>query len=95
MGMPPGVVQPTGCERGRRGPRGCDSDRCVARRDRRLPARATPTGNVATEDLVYALERIGSATGHDVERSIESARWIAGELRIQPPGMVARAGAFP
>ena len=59
------------------------------------PFAPAATGNVATEDLVYALERMGHETGYDLERSIEGARWIAGELGIEPPGMVARAGGFP
>jgi hydroxymethylglutaryl-CoA lyase len=59
------------------------------------PFAPAATGNVATEDLVYALERMGYETGYDLERSIASARWIAGELGIEPPGMVARAGGFP
>jgi hydroxymethylglutaryl-CoA lyase len=59
------------------------------------PFAPAATGNVATEDLVYTLERMGYATGYDLERTIDSARWIAGELGIEPPGMVARAGTFP
>jgi hypothetical protein len=38
---------------------------------------------------------MGYTTGYDLERSVDSARWIAGQLGIEPPGMVARAGAFP
>ena len=59
------------------------------------PFAPAATGNVATEDLVYALERMGYETGYDLERAIAGARWIAGELGIEPPGMVARAGGFP
>jgi hydroxymethylglutaryl-CoA lyase len=59
------------------------------------PFAPAATGNVATEDLVYALERMGYETGYDLARAIASARWIAGELDIDPPGMVARAGGFP
>ena len=59
------------------------------------PFAPAATGNVATEDLVYALDRMGYETGYDLERSIAGARWIAGELGIKPPGMVARAGGFP
>ena len=59
------------------------------------PFAPAATGNVATEDLVYALERMRYETGYDLERSIATARWIAGELGIEPPGMVARAGGFP
>jgi hydroxymethylglutaryl-CoA lyase len=59
------------------------------------PFAPAATGNVATEDLVYALGRMGYETGYDLDRTIESARWIAAELGIQPAGMVARAGGFP
>jgi hydroxymethylglutaryl-CoA lyase len=59
------------------------------------PFAPAATGNVATEDLVYALGRMGYATGYDLDVSIESARWIAAELGIDPPGLVARAGGFP
>jgi len=58
------------------------------------PFAPAATGNVATEDLVYALGRMGYETGYDLERSIASARWVAGELGIEPPGMIARAGGF-
>ena len=59
------------------------------------PFAPAATGNVATEDLVYALERMGYETGYDLERAIAGARWIADQLGIEPPGMVARAGGFP
>jgi hypothetical protein len=38
---------------------------------------------------------MGYETSYDLERAIAGARWIAGELGIEPPGMVARAGGFP
>ena len=38
---------------------------------------------------------MGIETGIDLEAAIEAARWVAGELGIDPPGMVARAGRFP
>ena len=59
------------------------------------PFAPNATGNVATEDLVYALGRMGYETGYDLERSIENARWVAAELGIRPAGLVARAGGFP
>jgi hydroxymethylglutaryl-CoA lyase len=59
------------------------------------PFAPAATGNVATEDLVYALHRMGHTTGIDLDAAIGAARWIAGELEIAPPGMVARAGGFP
>ncbi len=52
-------------------------------------------GNVATEDLVYAFERSGIATGIDLDAAIDAARWIAGKLGKTATGMVSRAGGFP
>jgi hydroxymethylglutaryl-CoA lyase len=59
------------------------------------PFAPAATGNIATEDLVYVLDRMGYATGIDLDAAIGAARWIAAELGIPPPGMVARAGGFP
>ncbi len=59
------------------------------------PFAPAATGNVATEDLVYTLGRMGYDTGFDLDLAIESARWISDALGIEPPGMVARAGRFP
>jgi len=59
------------------------------------PFAPAATGNIATEDLVYALDRMGFETGVDLGRAIEAARWVAGELQTEPQGMVARAGPFP
>jgi hydroxymethylglutaryl-CoA lyase len=53
------------------------------------------TGNVPTEDVVYMLERSGYRTGLDVDRLIGSARWLAGAMGRDVPGMLSRAGAFP
>jgi len=53
------------------------------------------TGNVPTEDVVYMLERSGYHTGLDVDRLIGSARWLAGAMGRDVPGMLSRAGAFP
>ena len=59
------------------------------------PFAPAATGNIATEDVVYALERMGVGTGVDLDAAIGAARWIARELEIEPPGMVARSGTFP
>ena len=59
------------------------------------PFAPAATGNVATEDVVYTLERMGYETGFDLGHAIEGARWIAAQLEIDPPGLVARAGGFP
>jgi hydroxymethylglutaryl-CoA lyase/(R)-citramalyl-CoA lyase len=53
------------------------------------------TGNVATEDLVYVLEREGVQTGIDVDALIAVAEWLAGVLGRDLPGRVYRAGRWP
>ena len=52
-------------------------------------------GNVATEDLVYLLEREGVATGIDLDALVETARWLGVELGRELPGRVSRSGAWP
>jgi isopropylmalate/homocitrate/citramalate synthase len=53
------------------------------------------TGNVATEDVVYLLEREGVETGVDLDALIGVAEWLAGLLGRDLPGRVYRAGGFP
>jgi len=53
------------------------------------------TGNVATEDVVYALEEEGIRTGIDLDALIDTAGWIAAELGRALPGGVTNAGGFP
>ena len=52
-------------------------------------------GNVATEDVVWMLERAGIATGLDLAKLIEANRWLAGVMAKPLPAMVAQAGPFP
>lgn len=52
------------------------------------------TGNVATEDLVYMLERSGVATGIDLDKAITLNRWFAGVMARPLPSGVARAGGY-
>ena len=52
------------------------------------------TGNVATDDLVYALEGEGVETGVDLDELIRVAEWLAGVLGRTLPGRVYRAGRF-
>ena len=52
-------------------------------------------GNVATEDVVYMLDRSGIATGLDLGRLIETSSWLRDVMGKTLPGMVARAGGFP
>jgi hydroxymethylglutaryl-CoA lyase len=53
------------------------------------------TGNIATEDLVYLLERGGIETGLDLGKLIETARWVGKKLGKPVPSALTRAGAFP
>jgi hydroxymethylglutaryl-CoA lyase len=53
------------------------------------------TGNIATEDLVYMLERAGFQTGYDLGALIETAGWIGDQLGVRPPSRLSRAGPFP
>jgi isopropylmalate/homocitrate/citramalate synthase len=52
------------------------------------------TGNIATEDLVYLLEREGVATGVDLDALITISEWLEGVLGRRLEGQVYRAGAF-
>ena len=52
------------------------------------------TGNVATEDLAYLLEREGVQTGVDLDELITVAAWLEGILGRPLPGRVYRAGSF-
>tara|TARA_R110002167_G_scaffold5250_4_gene24608 strand:- start:132 stop:1055 length:924 start_codon:yes stop_codon:yes gene_type:complete len=53
------------------------------------------TGNVATEDLVYMLERAGFTTGYDLDALINTARWMGEKLGRPAPSALSRAGGFP
>ena len=59
------------------------------------PFATNATGNVATEDLVYLFDRMGIATGLDLESVTDSVTWLEGRLGRQLPGALARAGGFP
>jgi hydroxymethylglutaryl-CoA lyase len=59
------------------------------------PFAPAATGNIPTEDLVYMLERMGVATGVDLTRAIDTARWIEGHVGHPVPGMLVKAGPFP
>lgn len=50
------------------------------------------TGNVATEDVVYALERSGVDTGIDLAALIAVVPWVEEQLGHALPGAVSKAG---
>ena len=53
------------------------------------------TGNVATEDLVYLFNRMGVATGLDLDSITATAAWLEERLGKPLPGALLRAGNFP
>ncbi len=52
-------------------------------------------GNVATEDVVYLLERSGVATGLTLPHIVQAAGWLTGVMGRPLPAMVSKAPAFP
>jgi isopropylmalate/homocitrate/citramalate synthase len=53
------------------------------------------TGNVCTEDLLYAFHREGVETGVDLDAMIEVAEWLSAQLGRTLPGRLYRAGNWP
>ncbi len=53
------------------------------------------TGNIATEDLVYALHRSGYQTGVDLDAAIDASAWLGELLGRDLPAYLPRAGVFP
>jgi hydroxymethylglutaryl-CoA lyase len=52
-------------------------------------------GNVASEDVVYMLERAGISTGMTLSKLIDASRWLGDVMQKNLPGMVANAPLFP
>jgi hydroxymethylglutaryl-CoA lyase len=59
------------------------------------PFAPAATGNVATEDILYMIQRMGLQTGVDIEEIMACARWLEGPLQAKMPAMLTRAGVFP
>lgn len=53
------------------------------------------TGNIATEDLVFALDRSGINTGLDLDELIRASEWLGAQLGRPTPSLVSKAGTFP
>lgn len=53
------------------------------------------TGNIATEDLVFALERSGVRTGVDLDALVAASDWLGEQLGRPTPALVSKAGPFP
>ena len=59
------------------------------------PFAPTATGNIATEDVVYLLHRMGYDTGLNLDALIETATWLETALDHSVPSMLSKAGGFP
>jgi hydroxymethylglutaryl-CoA lyase len=59
------------------------------------PFAPAATGNIATEDLAYALRRSGIRSGLDLDRLVAAATLVGSELGIQVPALLGRTGGFP
>jgi hydroxymethylglutaryl-CoA lyase len=53
------------------------------------------TGNIATEDLVYLLERSGYRTGTDFDALVAASDWLGEQVGRPTPALVSKAGGFP
>ena len=53
------------------------------------------TGNIATEDLVYLLERSGISTGLDLDGLIAASDWLGDQLGRPTPALVSKAWRLP
>jgi hydroxymethylglutaryl-CoA lyase len=53
------------------------------------------TGNIATDDLVYMLDRMGMGTGVDIQTLLPTAEFLTEQLGHEVPALLPRAGAFP
>ncbi|MEZ5999995.1 hydroxymethylglutaryl-CoA lyase [Hyphomonas sp.] len=59
------------------------------------PFAPAATGNVATEDVVYMLERGGFETGLDLAKLIETSNWLETVLKHPVSSSLSKAGGFP
>ncbi|GAA3203511.1 hydroxymethylglutaryl-CoA lyase [Actinocorallia longicatena] len=59
------------------------------------PFAPAATGNIATEDLLYALHRSGARTGVSEEVVAAAGTWLGGVLGKPAPALLGRAGGFP
>ena len=55
------------------------------------PYARSATGNLATEDLVWAFDGLGIETGVDLDALVETSVWMAGRLGRPSPSRVVKA----
>ena len=58
------------------------------------PFAPAATGKVATEDVIYLLNRSGVEHGLELDELIETAKWLETILGAKVPSMLAAAGGF-
>ena len=58
------------------------------------PFAPAATGNIATEDLTYLLERMGVSTGMSLQANADTGLWL-GEMGLRAVAQLGRAGPFP
>ena len=59
------------------------------------PFAPNASGNIATEDLVYMLNRGGIAHGVELAKLLDTASWLQEVLAKLLPSMMLKAGVFP
>lgn len=59
------------------------------------PFAPNATGNVATEDVLYMLDRSNIATGIDMTAMVDIGHWLGGQLSRELPASIGKAGGFP
>jgi hydroxymethylglutaryl-CoA lyase len=59
------------------------------------PFAPAATGNIATDDLVYMLERMSLRTGINLSALLPTAGFLTEKLGYQVPALLPRAGTFP
>lgn len=59
------------------------------------PFAPNATGNIASEDLLYVLNRMHIAHGVDINTLIDAAAWLEPKLNKTVPSALLRAGNFP
>jgi len=59
------------------------------------PFAPNATGNIASEDLVYLLNRMQVEHGVNLDKLLKSAQWLQDNLGRAVPSMLLKAGSFP
>jgi len=59
------------------------------------PFAPNASGNIATEDLVYMLDRSGVEHGVEMDALLQGAAWLEPVLGKPVPSMLLKAGGFP